>query len=39
MNTPHPGSEAARDQGCICPVIDNTFGAGCRTVMAVGSLR
>jgi hypothetical protein len=23
---PNPGSEAARDAGCICPAFDNNFG-------------
>lgn len=26
--TPPPGSQAARDRGCICPVIDNHYGRG-----------
>ena len=26
--TPSPGSEAALDAGCMCPVIDNHHGAG-----------
>jgi len=25
---PNPGSEEARKQGCICPVMDNEHGAG-----------
>lgn len=25
-----PGSEAAREQGCVCPVIDNHHGLGRR---------
>lgn len=25
---PRPGSEAARANGCKCPVIDNHYGAG-----------
>lgn len=24
---PNPGSDAARDQGCICPVMDNWRGS------------
>lgn len=27
---PPPGSEAALDQGCTCPVIDNAHGRGWR---------
>ena len=26
--TPNPGSDAAIDQGCLCPVLDNSHGAG-----------
>jgi hypothetical protein len=26
--TPNPGSDAALDLGCICPVIDNSHGGG-----------
>ena len=25
---PSPGSDAALDQGCICPVLDNAHGLG-----------
>lgn len=25
---PHPGSDEAINQGCICPIVDNHFGAG-----------
>jgi hypothetical protein len=25
---PAPGSDAALDQGCICPVLDNAHGGG-----------
>lgn len=25
---PNPGSEEARKQGCLCPVVDNEFGKG-----------
>jgi hypothetical protein len=25
---PNPGSDAARRQGCLCPVMDNNFGDG-----------
>jgi len=28
MNKPNPGSDEAREQGCICPVIDNNFSEG-----------
>ncbi len=24
----NPGSDAARDHGCVCPVLDNRRGAG-----------
>lgn len=27
-DTPTPGSDAAREQGCKCPVIDNHYGRG-----------
>ena len=27
-NIPHPGSDAARERGCICPVLDNGHGRG-----------
>jgi hypothetical protein len=26
--TPNPGSQAAQDQGCLCPILDNENGAG-----------
>ena len=26
--TPNPGSDAAIDQGCTCPVVDNHHGNG-----------
>lgn len=26
MSSPNPGSPEAREQGCICPVIDNNRG-------------
>lgn len=26
--TPNPGSQAAIDQGCQCPVMDNHYGEG-----------
>lgn len=26
--TPAPGSQAARDAGCRCPIIDNGYGKG-----------
>lgn len=26
--TPNPGSQAAIDKGCTCPVIDNHYGRG-----------
>ncbi len=26
--TPNPGSEAAIERGCVCPVLDNGHGAG-----------
>ncbi len=26
--TPPPGSEAALDLGCLCPVMDNNYGRG-----------
>lgn len=26
--SPAPGSDEARTQGCLCPVVDNHFGAG-----------
>ena len=25
---PNPGSEEARKQGCLCPIVDNEFGKG-----------
>lgn len=28
MTTPNPGSTAALDAGCTCPVIDNHHGKG-----------
>lgn len=28
LDIPRPGSDAARDLGCTCPVIDNHHGAG-----------
>ena len=27
-SVPNPGSDAAREQGCICPVLDNGHGRG-----------
>jgi hypothetical protein len=27
---PNPGSEAAQEQGCLCPVMDNHKGEGFR---------
>jgi len=27
-STPNPGSDAALDAGCICPVLDNAHGRG-----------
>ncbi len=27
---PNPGSDEAINQGCICPVLDNHYGAGAR---------
>jgi hypothetical protein len=26
--TPNPGSEAAQEAGCLCPVVDNHYGKG-----------
>ena len=26
--TPHPGTEEAHAQGCLCPIIDNHYGKG-----------
>lgn len=26
--TPNPGSDEARAQGCVCPVLDNAHGRG-----------
>lgn len=26
--TPNPGSQAAQDQGCLCPIYDNARGLG-----------
>lgn len=31
MNTPNPGSQAAVDAGCRCPVLDNHHGQGVLT--------
>jgi hypothetical protein len=28
INKPNPGSKAAIDAGCTCPVMDNEYGAG-----------
>ncbi len=28
MVTPNPGSQAALDRGCMCPVMDNGHGRG-----------
>ncbi len=28
MNTPAPGSSEAREAGCTCPVMDNSYGKG-----------
>ena len=28
INKPNPGSKEAVDQGCICPVLDNSYGKG-----------
>lgn len=30
MGVPNPGSDAAIDQGCTCPVVDNGHGRGAR---------
>lgn len=30
---PNPGSDAAIEQGCKCPVLDNAHGKGCREGM------
>ena len=30
MTDPTPGSDAAREQGCKCPVMDNARGRGAR---------
>lgn len=27
-DVPNPGSDAALDQGCLCPVLDNGHGRG-----------
>lgn len=27
-DTPKPGSDAAREEGCSCPVLDNGHGRG-----------
>lgn len=27
-DTPNPGSDDARKQGCVCPVLDNAHGRG-----------
>jgi hypothetical protein len=26
---PNPGSDEAVKKGCVCPVLDNEYGAGC----------
>jgi hypothetical protein len=26
--TPNPGSDAALEMGCLCPVLDNNYGEG-----------
>lgn len=26
--TPNPGSTEARELGCLCPIMDNNYGAG-----------
>lgn len=31
MNNPNPGSKEAQEQGCICPTVDNHYGAGIET--------
>jgi len=28
MSKPNPGSPEAQEQGCTCPVLDNSYGAG-----------
>lgn len=28
-DVPPPGSNAAKERGCLCPRIDNNHGAGC----------
>lgn len=28
MRVPNPGSDAAREQGCLCPILDNEYGRG-----------
>lgn len=28
MKVPNPGSDAALDRGCLCPVLDNGHGRG-----------
>lgn len=28
VKRPNPGSDEARKQGCICPVLDNGYGRG-----------
>ena len=28
MSPPNPGSDAAIAAGCLCPVLDNSYGAG-----------
>lgn len=32
-DTPNPGSDAAVEQGCTCPVMDNGHGLGAYGVM------
>ena len=27
-DTPNPGSDEALDQGCLCPILDNSHGKG-----------
>lgn len=28
MSKPNPGSKEAQEQGCICAIMDNNYGAG-----------
>jgi len=34
-NKPNPGTKEAREQGCVCPVIDNHHGQGYRGVKGI----